>query len=462
MSDQRTKSGSKPGVSRGKSSGRVAGKSAPQRNGMAFRVEDRFAVHPRRGQVVGEIHARPFHSQATPSHIFRFALMTTTAQAETHREALRSLLADRALPPMPDEARHHRIELAGVSFRWEQHTEFTTYDFSVPDPDIEAFALPVPESVQAYLDGLPGELLVACRLALVPKSAKRQFTGDFDPNALSHSTAEDGRAVILTDLKPDLSGFTRIAIIDHALTPTIAGTLVQRVSEVETYRTLALLGLPMAQSVSPRVADIERALADVTVSVQSAQGLDANRKLLEQLAELAAETEAISAETSYRFSATQAYGDIVLARLRTIEEEPTEGGMTLGMFLARRTNPAMATCRAMESRLETLAAKLARAASLLRARVDVELESQNRDLLENMNHRARLQLRLQRTVEGLSVAAVSYYIVGLAAYVIKGTDGLGTGFSPGVLTAAAVPIVVIGMWLAVQRIRARNEHDDRD
>ena len=458
MSDAPTKSGSKPRkpARRGK-----AAKPEP-RIVTGYQIEDRFSVHPRRAQVLGEVHARPFHPEPTPSHIFRFALMTGAAEGEAHRKAVQTLLADRALPPMPAEARHHRIEIGGVALRWEQHTEFTTYDFSIPDRQTEGFNLPVPDTVQGFLDGLPGRLLVACRLALVPKSAKAAITREFDANALANSMAEDGRALVMTDLKPDLSGFTRIAIVDQALTPTIAGTLVQRVAEIETYRTLALLGLPLAQAVSPRVADIERGLGDVTASVQSAKGLDANRRLLEQLAEMAAETEAISAETSYRFSATHAYGEIVKARLRAIDEAPADGGMTLEAFLARRTNPAMATCQAMASRLETLAAKLARAASLLRARVDVELESQNRDLLETMNHRARLQLRLQRTVEGLSVAAVSYYIVGLAAYIIKGTDGLGSGFSPAMLTAAAVPIVVIGMWMAVRRIRARNEQDDRD
>ncbi len=42
------------------------------------------------------------------------------------------------------------------------------------------------------------------------------------------------------------------------------------------------------------------------------------------------------------------------------------------------------------------------------------LEAQNQTLLASMDRRARLQLRLQQTVEGLSVAAICYYVVGLA------------------------------------------------
>src|SRR3546814_18423991 len=59
------------------------------------------------------------------------------------------------------------------------------------------------------------------------------------------------------------------------------------------------------------------------------------------------------------------------------------------------------------------------ASNLLRTRVDIELEAQNRDVLMSMNRRARLQLRLQETVEGLSVVAISYYVVGLVGYAAK-------------------------------------------
>ena len=113
----------------------------------------------------------------------------------------------------------------------------------------------------------------------------------------------------------------------------------------------------------------------------------------------------------------------------------------------------MRTCQMLEARQEGLANKLMRAANLLRTRVDVEIEQQNRDLLESMNERTRMQLRLQQTVEGLSVAAISYYVVGLAAYVLKGVKDLGYGPDTSVSTAIAVPLVIVGVALVVRRIR---------
>ena len=109
--------------------------------------------------------------------------------------------------------------------------------------------------------------------------------------------------------------------------------------------------------------------------------------------------------------------------MHTIGERKVEGLPTWSSFLARRMAPAMRTCATTEERQTNLSEKLARAANLLRTRVDVELERQNRDLLKSMNERTRLQLRLQTTVEGLSVAAVSYYVVGLFGYLVKGAAG---------------------------------------
>jgi uncharacterized membrane-anchored protein len=100
-----------------------------------------------------------------------------------------------------------------------------------------------------------------------------------------------------------------------------------------------------------------------------------------------------------------------------------------------------------------LSAKLARAADLLRTRVDVALQQQNQDLLKSMNTRTLLQLRLQQTVEGLSVAAISYYVVGLLSYLAKAAHDGGLHVEPSLVTAAFVPPVVLGVWWMLRRMR---------
>ena len=177
---------------------------------------------------------------------------------------------------------------------------------------------------------------------------------------------------------------------------------------------------------------------------------------------LAGALEADAASSLYRFGASRAYDNIVQDRLERLERENISGFDTLKFFLERRLAPAMRTCRAVEERQANLSRKLARAATLLRTRIDVEVEKQNRDLLHSMNQRAKLQLRLQQTVEGLSVAAVSYYVVGLFAYLAKGLNMEIPGISQSTLIALFVPVTVLGIWLIVRRVRARHAEKDDD
>jgi len=113
----------------------------------------------------------------------------------------------------------------------------------------------------------------------------------------------------------------------------------------------------------------------------------------------------------------------------------------------------MATCSSVEKRLLDLSERVARASDLLRTRVDIAREQQNQTLLASMNRRARLQLRLQQTVEGLSIAAITYYVVGLVGYGAKAAKESGIPLSVEIVTGASIPVVALVMWLLVRRLR---------
>ncbi len=217
-----------------------------------------------------------------------------------------------------------------------------------------------------------------------------------------------------------------------------------------------MLGLPKAQELAPSINRIERRLAEVTEELRGTSALADNSRLLDELTALAAELEAGAAGSLFRFGASRAYDEIVQTRLRIIGERKVGGLPTWSSFLARRMAPAIRTCATTEERQANLSRKLARTANLLRTRVDVELEQQNQELLKSMNARTRLQLRLQATVEGLSVAAISYYVVGLFGYVVKGAHDAGLHVDPTLATAAFVPVAVLAIWWVVRRIRTRH------
>jgi uncharacterized membrane-anchored protein len=192
--------------------------------------------------------------------------------------------------------------------------------------------------------------------------------------------------------------------------------------------------------------------------MRATTGLEGNASLLDALVALAAELESEGVRSAYRFGATQAYEAIVTSRLEVIDEARVDGCSTWRSFLDRRLAPAMRTCRSVAGRQAELSQKLSRAANLLRTRVDVEIQSQNKALLQGMSERARLQLRLQQTVEGLSVAAVSYYVLGLFGYLVRGArDGGLVGWDPNVAMAIALPAVLAGVWWTVRRIRRGHE-----
>ncbi len=422
----------------------------------------RLTPHPLRAAILGEVHARPFTAIETPHRILHFAFETAGERGRADRTALTAFCARRGLEPPKESAKHHRAALGGATLRWEQHSEFTTYTWELPadaatpfHPAASALAGPMADLPQ------PGPLLVALDLHLLP-DVETGITGRlFDRASLAVAENSDGLALFATDFQPDPAGFVRILVLDRGLGAERAGALVQRIIELETYRTLALLGLPEAQRLAPSISRIETRLTEVTEEMRKTGELVDNHRLLDELTALAAELEAGAAASMFRFGASRAYNEIVQLRLQTIGERKVGGLPTWSSFLARRIAPAMRTCITTEERQATLSEKLARAANLLRTRVDVELEQQNRDLLKSMNERTRLQLRLQTTVEGLSVAAVSYYVVGLFGYLVKGVHDEGVPVNVSLATALFVPVAVLAIWWIVRRIRRRHIAGDR-
>jgi uncharacterized membrane-anchored protein len=420
-----------------------------------------LAAHPLRAAVLGEVHARPFTAIETPRRVLHFAFETSPERGEADRAALAAFCAARGLTAPQPADKHLRVIFGATALRWEQHSEFTTYTWELPSGSADATPFHPPAATLAGPMGLvpqPGPLLVAVDLHLVADAAGKIAPERlFDRASLAAAENSDGTALYATDFKSDPAGFVRILIDDRGLGAERAGALTQRVLETETYRTLALLGLPEAQRLGPSVRRVEVRLAEVTAQTRGAQGLEANQRLLEELTALAAELEAGAAASQFRFGASRAYDQIVHLRLQTIGERKCGGLPTWTSFLARRMAPAIRTCATLEERQASLAEKLARAANLLRTRVDVELESQNRDVLRSMNERTRLQLMLQATVEGLSVAAISYYVVGLFGYVVKGAYDAGLlRIDPALATGAFVPVAVLLVWWVVRRIRKRH------
>ena len=412
--------------------------------------------YPDREAVVNELHARPFADVRPPARVSHLAFLSAEEDAERDREHLAALCARLgAVPPGPG-ARHHVADFGPVAVKWERHTEFSSYTFIRPGAPADPFADPALAGPRGLVRRHPGPPPGRrpprrwCRRTPAGTTATR---GAVRLDRHAGAVVAGGAAAVWTDFRLHGDGFVRVLAEDRGLSERQAGRLVQRLLEVETYRTAALLGLPLALRLWPEVRALERRLAALACRVAEVGDLGDERALLDELARLDAAATRLAAEHGYRFAAARAYHEIVRRRLAELREGRIEGLQTLAEFMDRRLLPAMETCRAMERRLEALLGRAAHASSLLRTAVDVALEAQNRDILRSMERRATQQLRLQQTVEGLSVAAISYYLLGLLGHAEAALEGLGVHLDPGLAAALGVAVVVPVVWGGVRHLR---------
>jgi uncharacterized membrane-anchored protein len=409
---------------------------------------------PLRRVLHDEVHARPPIQLGTPERIAHVALRVPP-EARAREEAAIADLAGRLGLPVPDVARGYCF-LDGAAFRvkWERHTEFTSLTFfrkvGVADADARALDLVPPD----WLATLPGHTIVAARVELRAGSAEDagRTVAEFGDVAVVGASLGDGVATALTDFRIGPDGFSHFVVVDHGMSGRQAGRYVQRLLEIETYRMMALLAFPLAREVGPALTRAEGALAAITERTTRVSAED-EAALLDDLTRLAAEIERSEATSRFRFGAAQAYYRLVRQRIGELREQRIPGVQTIAEFMDRRLAPAMATCESTARRQEELSARIARASQLLRTRVDVALERQNQSLLESMDRRAKLQLRLQQTVEGLSIAAITYYAAGLVGYVGKAGKALGLPLDVDVAVAVAIPVIAFALWRGLRRLR---------
>jgi len=425
--------------------------------------------HPLRHVLTEELHARPFARLVAPQRATHLALLSGEGTATDDRAHVAALCARFGAPPPAADSTHHMVVIGPLTLKWERHTEFSSYTFFwQPADDDVAAAAPLGEVFSRtaldfvprdWLETLPGELLVGVHLAILSRDTPAPDPDDvarlFGTDNLAGSLVSSEAAAIFLDFRIHDDGFERILIHDRGMRPRQAGRLVQRLFEIATYRTTALLALPVARRYGLELSEAGKRLTEMTSQLAHIAGLEDERRLLASLTGLWAQVERVAAEASYRFGAARAYYALVQRRVEELREQRIAGLQTVREFLDRRLAPAMRTCQATAERLDTLSQRIARASDLLRTRVDIQLEAQNSDLLRSMNRRVELQLRLQQTVEGLSVAAISYYLVGLIYYAAKGAKTAGLPLAPDFVAGAAIPIVVTAVAVGLWRFRRR-------
>ena len=424
--------------------------------------------HDLRRALHNEVHSRPPEAIADNTAVFCVVMLANDAERLASRQCLHQLLRDLQLPVPDAEANHLRLDLGNCRLRWELHTEFVSWTWMLPlsadmldDTDLPSASDAVPAQ---WLAGLPGQCLMAMNLWVLqptPVLEKRAEQRWLYEDKLVASEAAEQQARIYTDFAIHSDGASRLFVFNQALEPARTGRLVQRLLEIETYRMAALLGLPAARQTMDKLAATESELAQLSEAIRSA-GVSSEPQLLDQLTRLAAQVESQYAAHHSRFSASSAYFALVQQRVGDIQETRLGSYQTIRDFMDRRLTPARSTCVSAHQRLEALSQRVSRISNLLQTRVDISQKQGRQAVLKAMNERQGLQLKMQSTVEGLSVAAITYYFVGLISYLAKGLQKWGWPLSPETTAALAIPVVGLGVWWSIRRMHHRLFHGSAD
>ncbi|MBJ7539354.1 DUF3422 domain-containing protein [Marinomonas sp. C1424] len=420
-------------------------------------------MHASRNALYAELHSRPFQVLVSPARVSYLAVMTSSEQKIQDFEHFCQLYLHSNMSAPLEDGGFYEVDFGTFRVRRDKHLEFTAYTiisthFDSSNSPFEQNALSL--LPQQWLEKIPGTVIAGFHIAV--EDARTQPEPDlvaakvyFEDMRLVGSRPQNGDAQVWTSFCLHSDDFGRFLIYNKNMSDSQLGRMVQRIIEIENYRLLALLALPMARKYSAQLVHMDDRLAATTACLSDPNEVLDEQALLGELIDMAAWVEATRAKTTFRFSATKAYHGLVLKLLGELKEDEVSGHLTLTEFITRRLTPAVQTCRATGEHLESLSMRIDRVSDMMRTRVEMSIQSQNQALLASMDKRSKIQLAMQHTVEGLSVAAISYYSVGLLKFIIEAVYDKGVQFDKTLVIGLSVPFVVGGVWLATRQIHKR-------
>jgi uncharacterized membrane-anchored protein len=416
-------------------------------------------IHPLRGDFYDELHSRPFQILPSPARVSHIAVLTNPEQRQSQFQHLQTLYTLLGHVPPQQEVGCFEHTFGDLRVRREMHMEFASYTFVnlAPNRSVAFSENAINLLPEGWLAELSGTVIAAFHLDIQRGSADRARENPdyvrthFEGLRLIGSSPQEGAAKVWSTFQLHSDGFGRFMVINHKMSNSQLGRLTQRLMEIEIYRLMSLLALPVAREITPSLNDMDQQLVLVTQTLAENQDVD-EQALLTRLTYIAARIEAFRARATFRFSATRAYHQLVMTRLDELKEDELTGHLTLTEFLTRRLTPAVKTCEAVGERLEDLSRRVDRASDMMRTRVELAIQSQNQQLLSSMDRRSKIQLMMQHTVEGFSVVAITYYLIGLLKLVLNSVYEAGIVFNKSLVLGIAIPVTLALVYLSVRLV----------
>jgi uncharacterized membrane-anchored protein len=386
-----------------------------------------FPQHEDRQSIQDEEHARPPMPIEKPeAQAWHWVLHGCAGQSDLWPDAF-----DRS-------ARHQLIACDNGVIRFERHTEFAAITFfGENEPGSSTLDL---------ISACPGRQIAGAKIVI---SESARLDDLFGTSRLFGGEALFSGVIVSTDFQINDKGLITYAVSGKFEDAYGRGRLVKRLLDLKTYRMASLLALPLVRRLTPQLETLERRAMDATDTV-AGEVLD----LQSAVEDLSASLKAVArfkSSAAFRISAAYAYDDLVAARPTSLNETPVGQRQTLRGFVEHRLRPGINSIRAFEARTERVARTVADALALARTQLDQVAQRNAEALLSSMEKRARQQVHLSQAVEGLSVAAITYYLVGLFGTALKAIPGTGVPISQ--TQAVSIPLIALFVWWNVCRAK---------
>ena len=421
--------------------------------------------HSLKDSLIDELHNRPFPVIQLPAQVSNIVVLEP-ADRDSEIAGLKQLAEIHNMTPPDDGVSCYYQSSEDFDLRWERHNEFSTYTL-ICNKKLSgtAFESGFSHISDDWLTTLSGQVISANHIDLrsageAPDSPE-ELEEYFDGRKLIGSKIYDGNAKLWTSMRSHSDGFSRTLLVDQGVDPSQAGRAVRNLLEISTYRSMTLLALPTARELLPEISTLEQSLSATSEKLKLIETMEDEQNLMTELIAEATQVERLIADNSFRFSATEAYFNLTETRLNMLREEKIPTIRTLKQFHVRRFIPAYNTCMSVVKRKQNLSQRIGRTSELLHSRLQLSLEDQNQRLLASMDKRSKIQLRLQQTVEGLSVVAITYYSMGLLRLMVEPLPVERYLYlSDSAVVAIATPIIFFSALMVVRRIRKKlGSHD---
>ena len=437
--------------------------------------------HPLRTVLHEEVHARPPVALWPKDRILNQAFLLKGSDRQQQIDWINAINEQTKQPIDLNHGQTFRIiELRPapqrVIIKWELHGEFSSISAMVQQDQLMTEA---PIKSRVRLENEINELLAKLMIKPMHEAGGLRISAIdiafedrglfkeadevshlFSGNTLIGSTIlSSKKAQLWTDLQVNEDGYISFLVPHAGMGSRQAGRVARRITEVEIYRMASMLAFPVAKSLSGPLRNAEAELSELSKEISMAQNQESaathqDGEFLERISTLASKIEEWISEHGLRFTAAEAYSQLTAKNLEELSEASLPGVQTLSEFMDRRFAPAMSTCSWTQRRLRELSDRISRTTQILRTRIEFVNESQTQELLASMDRRAKIQLRLQETVEGLSVLVLTYYAVSLIIYMAKGATELGLMVLAELIGGASAPIIAYGIY-ALNKLRKK-------